>query len=73
MEITEEVVVRIIPVLFCHGQPEILTFWGLTTDFLVIFKTKISLKPLSAKALRINQQALNNTYATGFDITSFPV
>ncbi|NEO55852.1 MAG: hypothetical protein F6K54_23950 [Okeania sp. SIO3B5] len=46
MEIIEEVVVKIVPRLFCHNHPKILAFFD-----------QKRLKPISVSALIFNQQA----------------
>ena len=55
-------VARIIPYFYVMGTATILAFSGGTTDFLVLFATKIRLKPCSAKALRIHSLRIYPTY-----------
>ena len=57
MEITEEVVVRIVKVTFLSWSAQNPSFLSLS-DRKTGISTQITLKPLSANPLMINQQAL---------------
>ncbi|NEN91806.1 MAG: hypothetical protein F6K48_24045 [Okeania sp. SIO3H1] len=60
MEITEEVVGKIVPRLFCYNRSKILALCSSCHRKTDTFLDKKMLQPISVNAFRFNQQALIN-------------